>query len=269
MSETPPLVSSPGRLTAIEITNYRAFIGTFRLEFPNGENAIIYGENGSGKSSLYHSLRTFLEAPDLRTIDSTSKRSRPLTVNDNAHRFTTGRPALKLEFDGIAYEWTELTNDTKKDIVRLINQGKGFLDYKALLEVHYVREGEAVTRWLQNGDQVIVATGRPSHTAPTCLQWLSRNGFSGTGLLFVDKYSRPLQTDPLTVVALDCIPGMGFDVLIEDSPDVATYLAQRGCEVLLVRRPWNQHITVADGHSAIFVADAWEQVCARVEELRR
>jgi hypothetical protein len=128
---------------------------------------------------------------------------------------------------------------------------------------------EAVTRWLQKGDQVIVATGRPSHTGPTCLQWLSENGFSGTELLFVDKYSRPLKTDPPTVVALDCIPSMGFDVLIEDSPEVATYLAQKGCKVSLVRRPWNQHITVADGYSAIFVADAWEQVCARVEELRR
>lgn len=53
------------RLSTIEIHNYGAYRGTFRLELPKGENLLVYGENGTGKSSLFHTLRTFLEAPDM------------------------------------------------------------------------------------------------------------------------------------------------------------------------------------------------------------
>jgi predicted ATPase len=55
-----------GRLTGIEIINYFAFRGTFRLNLPKGENLLVYGENGAGKSSLFHTLRVFMEAPDTR-----------------------------------------------------------------------------------------------------------------------------------------------------------------------------------------------------------
>jgi AraC-like DNA-binding protein len=127
-----------GRLSAIEITNYRAYRGTFRLDLPNGENLLVYGENGAGKSSFFHTLRVFLEAPDWRVTDAGTGKSRPVVVTDHRHRFTTNAPGVKLEFGARVFEWTEAKNDTPNDIVRLLNQGKGFLDYKALLAVHYI-----------------------------------------------------------------------------------------------------------------------------------
>jgi hypothetical protein len=45
---------------------------------------------------------------------------------------------VKLEFGATAYEWSETVADHKHEQIRFVNQGKGFLDYKALLEVHYV-----------------------------------------------------------------------------------------------------------------------------------
>src|SRR2546423_827154 len=51
-----------GRLRGIIADNYRAFSGRFKLTLPTGENALIYGENGAGKSSLFHAVRDFLEA---------------------------------------------------------------------------------------------------------------------------------------------------------------------------------------------------------------
>ena len=132
-----------GRLTAIEITNYRAFRGTFRLELPKGENLLVYGENGAGKSSLYHALRVFLESPDWQIPDPVTKTRRPVLVTDHRHRFTAAPPTVKLEFGDKSFEWTETKNDTTQSFVRLVNQGKGFLDYRALLEVHHVRFDES------------------------------------------------------------------------------------------------------------------------------
>lgn len=132
------------RLTGIEIKNRFAYRGTFRLDLPKGENLLVYGENGAGKSSLFHALRVFLEVPELRVQAPTewnSKATRPIVITDNRHRFATGDPAVKLAFGQRVFEWTEKQNDTGHEIVRLLNKGKAFLDYKALLEVHYFRSG--------------------------------------------------------------------------------------------------------------------------------
>lgn len=148
---TPPTVTtSPGtapvinRLTKIEIENYRAYRGSFRIDLPKGENLLVYGENGAGKSSLYHTLRVFFEAPGYQFKDTTTGKWRSLAVTDHRHRFIAKAPTIKLEFGTHSFQWTETINETVMDPVRLLNQGKGFLDYKALLEVHYYRFDEGV-----------------------------------------------------------------------------------------------------------------------------
>ena len=51
------------RITDIEIKNFRAFRGTYHIGLSkSGKNLLIYGENGSGKSSLYLALKYFLES---------------------------------------------------------------------------------------------------------------------------------------------------------------------------------------------------------------
>jgi hypothetical protein len=40
------------RIQSIEISNYKAFLGTHKINV-GGKNLFIYGENGSGKSSFY------------------------------------------------------------------------------------------------------------------------------------------------------------------------------------------------------------------------
>lgn len=127
-----------GRLTKIEIDNYRAFRGHFELDLPNGCNLLVHGENGSGKSSLYHTLRVFLEAPRWIFKDSDTGQERRVTVTDHQHRFTKNPPSIRLAFGDQVFEWSGAKNDTTNDLVRYLDQGKGFLDYKALLGVHYV-----------------------------------------------------------------------------------------------------------------------------------
>ena len=49
------------KIQTIEIINYKAFLGTHRIKV-GGKNLFIYGENGSGKSSLYYALKDFFQS---------------------------------------------------------------------------------------------------------------------------------------------------------------------------------------------------------------
>ncbi len=54
------------KITKIEIKNFRAFYGRpYQINLHRaGKNLLIYGENGSGKSSLYLALECFLESSE-------------------------------------------------------------------------------------------------------------------------------------------------------------------------------------------------------------
>jgi uncharacterized HAD superfamily protein len=75
--------------------------------------------------------------------------------------------------------------------------------------------------WLEMGYHIVVATGRPQHTAECTARWLNENGFRGLELLFVKKYqdtAPPHWSSSGQVVSLDQIAFWEFDFLIEDSP---------------------------------------------------
>lgn len=125
------------RLTGVEIANYRAFRGdSFKLEFSGGENLLIYGENGSGKSSFYSSIRDFLEAAT----------DRSLKIEAHRHRFNALPPSIRLRIDtrGEPFEWSVTAREQSSAEWRDIDKGKGCLDYKLLFQLHYLpkRKGE-------------------------------------------------------------------------------------------------------------------------------
>ena len=48
------------RITEIKLNNYRAFYGEHTISLDkDGKNLMVYGENGSGKSSLFTALQNF------------------------------------------------------------------------------------------------------------------------------------------------------------------------------------------------------------------
>ncbi|MBW7869201.1 MAG: hypothetical protein H3C31_12865 [Brumimicrobium sp.] len=47
-------------ITGITLDNYRAFNGAYApIAIPAKQHLLIYGENGSGKSSIYKSVKNF------------------------------------------------------------------------------------------------------------------------------------------------------------------------------------------------------------------
>ena len=125
------------RITEIEIKNFRAFYGTHRIDLHKSEkNLLIYGENGSGKSSLYLALKLFLESG----------------VAGYNHRFEDHQNIFLTDDDGYiklylrtdpqskqsAYEWSKTVRETNDPLIIEASKTKGFIDYKALLETHYL-----------------------------------------------------------------------------------------------------------------------------------
>ena len=134
------------RITDIEIKNFRAFPGTYQIGLSkSGKNLLVYGENGSGKSSLYLALKHFLESG----VDSGDKSTdfenhQNIFVEDPGHIKLSLRANKESKRD--TYEWSQgIKAETHDELIVEASKTKGFLDYKALLETHYLhRENDTV-----------------------------------------------------------------------------------------------------------------------------
>ena len=136
------------KITNVEIKNFRAFPKSYQINLHNaGKNLLVYGENGSGKSSLYLALKYFFESGvepnDENNKDTGFEKHRNIFIEDPGHiklYFRSDRPQ-KQE----TYEWSESVKETNNDLIIEVSKASGFLDYKDLLGVHYLQpEGEYV-----------------------------------------------------------------------------------------------------------------------------
>ena len=130
------------RVTKIEIKNFRAFYGTLEIDLHKaGKNLLVYGENGSGKTSLYLALKSFLESSE--DTATRFENHQNIFIKDDGHIKLHLRAEPRANED--VYEWSRTVNETDDPLIIAASKAKGFLDYKALLETHYIhRESDAV-----------------------------------------------------------------------------------------------------------------------------
>jgi len=142
------------RIFKIETRNFRAF-GSRPLKIDlttKGKNLLVYGENGSGKSSLFFALRDFLECAGRDVA------KRDVAVFPYRNIFaTTDDGYVKIELTGLprpamqsksqkkrpmtrVFEWSRSNDDTSDQLILEINKTKGFIDYKALLATYYLQQ---------------------------------------------------------------------------------------------------------------------------------
>ena len=127
------------RITKIEIKNFRAFYEESLIDLHKaGKNLLVYGENGSGKTSLYQALKRFLES---------SEGPHQFKPHQNIFNSDAGYIKLHLRVDAQSkqeiYEWSEsVTGETNHPIIIEASKAKGFLDYKDLLETHYAHRSK-------------------------------------------------------------------------------------------------------------------------------
>ena len=127
------------RITEIEIKNFRAFYGAchinLRKKGKNLKNLLVYGENGSGKSSLYLALKFFLESGE---DDSYMPKNHQNIFTKGDDRYIKLHLCTDQQSKERIYEWSQSAKEANDPLIIEASKAKGFLDYKDLLETHYV-----------------------------------------------------------------------------------------------------------------------------------
>lgn len=131
------------KITSVKVKNYRAYCDEYDiLQLPQGENVLIYGENGSGKSSLYKALNSYLNSSNNNNVPFVKNK-----YQDNLE----GEIRIKFaEFDGTTFQ---IINGTETEyffgsigsnhnipFIQTASLVKGFLDYTDLLKVYFHNE---------------------------------------------------------------------------------------------------------------------------------
>lgn len=134
------------KIKSIEINNYKSFYGKHLIKIGK-KNAFIYGENGSGKSSLFYALKDFvqssMETIDLNEVENiflpVSKKGN-CSINVKLQPSPGGHPNSVKEYD-----LKVATKNTNSDaIIKDAYTLKSFLTYKNLLDIHHLKNGDAI-----------------------------------------------------------------------------------------------------------------------------
>jgi len=132
------------RITNLEISNYRAFFDSYQIDLPKGENLLIYGENGSGKSSLFKSVSNFLSSsqntvfPYIKHHNNGGDGNIKFTFND----YDPTTNAISSSFGELMTFGSSVVDTGSETFLKTAELTKGFLDYKILLAVYNHTEAQ-------------------------------------------------------------------------------------------------------------------------------
>lgn len=123
------------RITQIDIKNFRGFYGPHSICLDrDGKNVVVYGENGSGKSSLFLALKHFFQA-SRQNIQFTHNQ---FTKNEDAFIKIKLLNCRNPNDQGTFYEWSATSQSNKDQKISAIAKASGFLDYRDLLNTHFI-----------------------------------------------------------------------------------------------------------------------------------
>lgn len=140
-----PNTTTVKRVSSIKLHNFRAYYGEYLpIQLNAGENMLIYGENGSGKSSLFKALNNYLESS--RNANQIFTKNR-LSSNESGEiviSFKDFDTTTSTEIIGPAQNFTfsDVNSNNTAQFIQDACLVKGFLDYTSLLDVYFHREAE-------------------------------------------------------------------------------------------------------------------------------
>ena len=153
-------------ITKIEIDGFKAFPNKFSIDLPDGKNLLIYGENGSGKSSLYYALHVLMQS--VFKDDKGAKYFKPGDTNGdefipnneqliNINRFdeakaNTYTPNIRITFDD-GKVWRldngglQSENGGNDSEIRMLNKDSAFINHSYISRFHAARNSEEINLW--------------------------------------------------------------------------------------------------------------------------
>ncbi|MCB0745887.1 MAG: AAA family ATPase [Ignavibacteriae bacterium] len=131
------------KIKQIKLKHFKFFYGEVNIDFDR-DNALIFGENGSGKSSLYWALYTFLQSVFKDTPNKVQKYFQYNHDENLRNRFApdTEDSYIKIVFEDDHESITEKTisnstvNTRTGNLVRQAVQGSELINYKLLSKMH-------------------------------------------------------------------------------------------------------------------------------------
>ena len=127
------------KITKIEVSDFRGFPGRtpYSFDFGNARNLFIYGENGSGKSSLFRAIKEFFNRQTNPPAFATFK-------NNLDPAITTGHVTVHFD-DGSVQSWTSSADRPLNALpASQTSLQVGCLDYRSLLETNFSQRGDNV-----------------------------------------------------------------------------------------------------------------------------
>jgi len=186
------------KIKRIHISNYRAFLvnddqesSRYTIDLPNGENLLIYGENGSGKSSLFRALKDFFNV-----ASNTGKPFQKNLFYEEGN--TSDEPFIDIEIDDNSHhrfssdgnQYLLINNESGVD-TNYITQANtnGFISYRDLLKLHFRQdnqEPDLVSLFLgQDGlfsDMVVPTPAQPENKIAYKDLWIKCEGLDHEAL---------------------------------------------------------------------------------------
>ncbi len=146
VTPTPPI--TPIRIKTLTICDFRAFAGPEPVPIAlNGKNLLVYGENGAGKSSIFHALNEFFSVPR-HDANAASRKARFAELRNKFSQLDPNVGFVEVEFvdrpDRIRWDDSRHPIDTEPGSEPSVVNGayrKALLDYRALLDTNY-RHGD-------------------------------------------------------------------------------------------------------------------------------
>ncbi len=142
------------RISKLTINNFKAFKESETLNFAS-KNILVHGTNGSGKSSVYWTLYTFLQSSvktDLGEVHKYFVLNGPESLR-NIHALDTADSFIELELEDTAslvkqtYKISESlvnTQETGDSNIKDANQASDFINYRLLLNFYNSAHSEEI-----------------------------------------------------------------------------------------------------------------------------
>lgn len=129
--------------------------------------------------------------------------------------------------------------------------------------LHYeetVGASKTINKWVDEGHQVFIITGRPFNSYEPSRKWLDEHKLERVPLYCVDKYGREtFEQNFVYNMTLEQLYGMTFDFVIEDSPAAFEHVLHfEQCRVAVFDRPWNRQVKLPNDR---FVrCSSWQEI---------
>ena len=149
------------KINSIKFKNFKAFYDEETIQL-DGKNLLVYGENGSGKSSIFWGLYTFLQSSgkDLKDItkyfDFFDER-KPETFDSLKNIFATEQADAFIELETIDNlnvktihridKTSANTNSTADTTISIANASSDFINYKLLHNFYNVTHKQEINLW--------------------------------------------------------------------------------------------------------------------------